>query len=113
MQNNEAMRDLTKLNRDLSSVIFLVTESKKHTVEPSENCLVIPDYAPADHTAADARSGLGGAGGGGGASAPQDTTLLDIVPLLELIWKQDVPDTRAVCRCAPPRVHPDVDSINH
>ena len=32
------------------------------------------------------------------AGSTQDTTLLDIVPLLELIWKQDVQDARAVCR---------------
>lgn len=78
MQNNENMRDLSKLNRDLSQVIFVVTESKAKTVEPADNVLVIPDY--------DA------------ANAPQDTTLLDVVPLLELVWKQDVPDTRVVCR---------------
>ena len=91
LQHNEAMRDLSKLNRDLSNVIFLVTESKKATVEPSENCIVIPDYAP-PAAGADVGSGHGG--------ARHDTVLLDIVPLLELIWKQDVPDTRAVCRCA-------------
>jgi hypothetical protein len=82
VQDNENMRDLTKLNRDLRNVIFIVTESKAKTVQPAENVLVIPDLAPLDSD----------------AGTLQDTTLLDIVPLLELVWKQDVPDTRAVCK---------------
>ena len=46
VQNNENIRDLTKLNRDLPNVIYLVTESKAGTVEPSDNVLVLPDYKP-------------------------------------------------------------------
>ena len=46
MQNNENIRDLTKLNRDLPNVIYLVTESKAGTAEPSDNVLVLPDYKP-------------------------------------------------------------------
>jgi TFIIF-interacting CTD phosphatase-like protein len=84
LQDNENMRDLTKLNRDLSQVIFLVSEAHKKNVEPADNVLVIPDFKPSEAAHA--------------ADAPQDTTLLDIVPLLELIWKQDVPDSRIVCR---------------
>jgi TFIIF-interacting CTD phosphatase-like protein len=83
LQDHENVRDLTKLNRDLSKVIFIVSESHKKNVVPAENVLVIPDFMPPDSDA---------------PQPEQDTTLLDLVPLLELVWKQDVPDTRVVCR---------------
>jgi hypothetical protein len=95
-QDNENVRDLGKLNRDLSNVIFLTTESKKHTVEPADNVLVIPDYAPPGDGGGASTGGT--STGGASTEAPRDTALLDIVPLLELIWRQDVPDARAVCR---------------
>lgn len=88
VQRNESMRDLTKLNRDLSQVVFVVTESRAHTVEPADNVLVIPDFKGADPEKP----------GHSGAGAPQDTTLLDLVPLLELMWRNDVADTRVVCK---------------
>ena len=87
VQRNESMRDLTKLNRDLSQVVFVVSESRAHTVKPADNVLVIPDFKGADPDKA-APAG----------DAPQDTTLLDLVPLLELMWKNDVADTRVVCK---------------
>jgi hypothetical protein len=83
LQDQENVRDLTKLNRDLSQVIFVVSESHKKNVLPAENVLVIPDFKPSDPDAGEFQ---------------QDTTLLDLVPLLELVWKQDVQDTRVVCR---------------
>lgn len=76
-QNSQSMRDLTKLNRDLSRVVFVVAASKAGSVEPADNVLVIPDMDPVD---------------------TQDRTLTDILPMLELIVMRNVPDTRAVCR---------------
>lgn len=77
VQGNEHVRDLSKLNRDLSRTLFIVGESRARTVLQQENVLVIPDWKGMD---------------------PTDTTLLDILPLLEILSKQDVLDVRVVCQ---------------
>lgn len=77
MQGNEHVRDLSKLNRDLSRTLFIVGESRAHTVLQQENVLVIPDWEDMD---------------------THDRTLLDMLPLLEILSKQDVLDVRAVCQ---------------
>jgi mitochondrial import inner membrane translocase subunit TIM50 len=77
VQGNEHVRDLSKLNRDLSRTLFIVGESRAHTVLQQENVLVIPDWKGMD---------------------PSDRTLLDILPLLEILSKQDVLDVRVVCQ---------------
>jgi NLI interacting factor-like phosphatase len=76
-QRNQSVRDLTKLNRDLSRVVFVVAASKADSVEPADNVLVIPDMDPSDSN---------------------DHTLTDLLPMLELIVMRGVPDARAVCR---------------
>jgi TFIIF-interacting CTD phosphatase-like protein len=77
VQDNEHVRDLSKLNRELSRTLFIVSESRAHTVLQQENVLVIPDWdgMPAG-----------------------DRVLLDMLPLLEILSKQDVLDVRAVCQ---------------
>lgn len=77
VQGNEHVRDLSKLNRDLSRTLFIVGESRAHTVLQQENVLIIPDWTGMDSS---------------------DRTLLDILPLLEILSKQDVLDVRVVCK---------------
>jgi mitochondrial import inner membrane translocase subunit TIM50 len=77
VQGNQHVRDLSKLNRDLSRTLFIVGESNAHTVLQQENVLVIPDWKDMDSS---------------------DRTLLDILPLLEILSKQDVLDVRVVCQ---------------
>lgn len=52
-------------------------ESRAHTVLQQDNVLVIPDWTGMDSS---------------------DRTLLDILPLLEILSKQDVLDVRVVCK---------------
>lgn len=77
VQGNEHVRDLSKLNRDLSRTLFIVGESRAHTVLQQDNVLIIPDWTGMDSS---------------------DRTLLDILPLLEILSKQDVLDVRVVCQ---------------
>lgn len=86
MQGNQHVRDLSKLNRDLSRTLFIVGESRAHTVLQQENVLVIPDWKDMDSS---------------------DRTLLDILPLLEILSKQDVLDVRVVCQS-----YKDTDVVN-
>lgn len=67
MVDNLHVRDLSRLNRDLRRTLFIVSESNKHTVAQQENVLVIPDWEDMN---------------------PDDRTLLDILPLLEILSKQ-------------------------
>lgn len=67
MVDNVHVRDLSRLNRDLRRTLFIVSESNKHTVVQEENVLVVPDWDGMD---------------------PDDRTLLDILPLLEILSKQ-------------------------
>eukprot|EP00892_Ulva_mutabilis_P001158 jgi/Ulvmu1/11042/UM007_0223.1 len=77
MVDNVHVRDLSRLNRDLRRTLFIVSESNAHTVAQHDNVLVIPDWEDMN---------------------PDDRTLLDILPLLEIVSKQDVLDVRVVCR---------------
>lgn len=75
-QDGEHCRDLSKLNRDLSKVLFVTSKKREKTCMQPENTIVIDDWTNMD---------------------PSDTTLLDLVPMLQLIVLRQVPDTRTVC----------------
>lgn len=65
------VKDLSHLNRDLSRVI-LVDHDPKHFKRQPENALLVPNWS----------------------DDPADTALLDLVPFLEGLVQEDVPDVR-------------------
>jgi import inner membrane translocase subunit TIM50 len=69
----EHVRDLSKLNRDLNLVLFLGADPKAYSLQP-ENALPVKSYKMEDG----------------------DTALLDLMPLLEAVVKQQAPDVRKV-----------------
>ena len=69
----EHVRDLSKLNRDPKLVLFLGADPKAYALQP-ENALPVKPYKMEDG----------------------DTALLDMMPLLEAIVRQQAPDIRRV-----------------
>jgi import inner membrane translocase subunit TIM50 len=73
--NGEHVRDLSKLNRDISQVLFLSADPHAYAFQP-ENALKLRRWS------GDFR----------------DTTLLDIMPLLQMVALRGVQDIRDVVR---------------
>lgn len=69
------VRDLSRLNRDLSKVLFISSDPDAYVMQP-ENTVKLPPWK----------------------LDPQDTTLPDLLPFLEAIVRTDVPDVRDVVR---------------
>eukprot|EP00177_Eucheuma_denticulatum_P003555 GFKZ01006431.1.p1 GENE.GFKZ01006431.1~~GFKZ01006431.1.p1 ORF type:complete len:376 (-),score=40.29 GFKZ01006431.1:169-1221(-) len=65
------IKDLSVLNRDLSRVVAVDRDPKHLSLQP-ENALIIPEWT----------------------GDPADTVLLDLIPFLETLVRQDVPDVR-------------------
>ena len=70
------MRDLSKLNRDLSQVIFISADPHSWSFQP-ENALKLKPWK---------------------GDNPQDTTLLDLLPMLQMVAMRGVKDVRDVVR---------------
>ncbi|PXF41214.1 Mitochondrial import inner membrane translocase subunit tim50 [Gracilariopsis chorda] len=70
-RNGVHVKDLSRLNRDLSRVIVIDHDEKHVSMQP-ENCILIPKWD-------------------GDAS---DTSLLDLIPVLEGVVRRDVKDVR-------------------
>lgn len=78
------MKDLTPLNRPLSRVVLIDCNPK--AVELNEdNAIIVPKWT----------------------GDPSDTTLLDLIPLLEGVVREDVPDLRVVLRDIKGKIIPD------
>ncbi|WIA36953.1 hypothetical protein OEZ86_008193 [Tetradesmus obliquus] len=74
--NGKHVRDLSKLNRDLSQVLFISAEPAAYMFQP-ENTLKLRTW---DH------------------AASGDTTLLDLIPFLQMVQEVHVDDVRDVVR---------------
>jgi len=73
--NGKHVRDLSKLNRDLSQVLFISATPEAYQFQP-ENTIKLKAWKGDVH----------------------DTTLLDLIPMLQLIAKHNVRDVRDVVR---------------
>lgn len=73
--NGKHVRDLSKLNRDLRQVLFISANPDAYAFQP-ENALKVK---PWDHST-------------------QDTTLLDLIPFLQMVQEVHVDDVRDVVR---------------
>lgn len=76
--NGKHVRDLSKLNRDLSQVLFISADPHAYSFQP-ENCIKLKPWL-------------------GDKSPVGDTTLLDLIPMLQLIATRGVPDVRDVVK---------------
>ncbi|KAL3139567.1 hypothetical protein ABBQ38_003887 [Trebouxia sp. C0009 RCD-2024] len=72
-QHGHHVRDLSKLNRDMSKVLFVTSDPKACKLHPNNAVLLKPWKLEAD-----------------------DHTLLDLMPFLEAIYRANVPDVRNV-----------------
>ena len=70
------VRDLSKLNRDLSQVLFISADPGSWSLQP-ENALKLKPWKGDD---------------------PGDTTLLDLLPMLQMVAMRGVKDVRDVVR---------------
>eukprot|EP00884_Botryococcus_braunii_P014271 jgi/Botrbrau1/22845/Bobra.0065s0004.1 len=71
--NGRHVRDLSKLNRDLAKVLFITSNPEAGDLQPDNTVVLKPWKMEAD-----------------------DTTLLDMLPFLEAVMTQHVPDVRDV-----------------
>eukprot|EP00798_Chlamydomonas_sp_ICE-L_P003574 gene3574-13652_t len=76
--NGKHVRDLSKLNRDLSQVLFISSDPSAYAFQP-ENCVKLKPWL-------------------GEKSPMGDTTLLDLIPMLQLIATRGVTDVRDCIR---------------
>ena len=83
MRHGQFIRDISKLNRDARRVIYLTADRASTAMHP-DNSIVIKRFRMDEN--ADA----------GGSSAKADTVLLDLMPFLEAVVRQQAPDVRVV-----------------
>ncbi|GHP12029.1 mitochondrial inner membrane protein [Pycnococcus provasolii] len=76
--NGTQVRDLSRMNRDPSKLLYLTSDPKTALLHP-ENTIVIPPFKQVSDEGGD-----------------DDTALLDIMPFLEMVIKTNAPDVRAV-----------------
>jgi mitochondrial import inner membrane translocase subunit TIM50 len=74
--NGKHVRDLSKINRDLSQVLMITADPQAYALQP-DNAIKLPEWK---------------------TNEINDTTLLDLLPFLEAVVRTHVPDVRDVVR---------------
>ena len=80
MKHGQFMRDISKLNRNLKRVIYITADKASTQMQP-DNSIVIEQFKIDDNDMSKSAS---------------DTVLLDLMPFLEAVVRQQAPDVRVV-----------------
>jgi import inner membrane translocase subunit TIM50 len=93
----EHVRDLSKLNRDLSQVLLLACDSSAWAFQP-DNALKLRPWRGPDEGGEGGEAAAAAAAAEPKKKAKPDTTLLDLIPFLQMVATKGVADVRDVVR---------------